>query len=70
MSRLAEPRLVRVAPQDNVATVVNDGGLRKGTQITAGLGVGSVTLVQDVPEAHKVALVSIDLLQRWAARRA
>jgi galactarate dehydratase len=59
MSSLTEPRVVRVAPQDNVATVVNDGGLRAGTHITAGLGGGSVALVEDVPEAHKVALVPI-----------
>ena len=38
-------------PEDNVAIVVNEGGLSAGTQFDDGL-----TLVERVPEAHKVAL--------------
>ena len=37
-----------------MAILVNEGGLRAGTQFDTGL-----TLVEDVPEAHKVALVDI-----------
>jgi galactarate dehydratase len=48
------PLYVQVHPQDTVAILVNEGGLRAGTQFDSGL-----TLVEDVPEAHKVALVDI-----------
>nr|WP_179590802.1 galactarate dehydratase [Pigmentiphaga litoralis] len=41
-------------PRDNVAIVVNDGGLPPGTVFPSGL-----TLVDKVPQAHKVALVDI-----------
>lgn len=49
-----EPRFVQVHPRDNVAIVVNEGGLRAGARFASGL-----TLRDDVPEAHKVALVDI-----------
>ncbi len=49
-----QPLCIRVHPQDNVAIVVNEGGLRAGTLFSFGL-----VLVEDVPEAHKVALVDI-----------
>lgn len=45
---------IQVHPQDNVAIVVNPGGLPAGTLFDSGL-----VLVEDVPEAHKVALVDI-----------
>ena len=48
------PLRVRVHPDDNVAIVVNEGGLRAGTRFDDGL-----VLTQDVPEAHKVALVDL-----------
>lgn len=48
------PLYVQVNPQDTVAIIVNEGGLRAGTRFDSGL-----TLVEDVPEAHKVALVDI-----------
>ena len=48
------PLYVQVHPQDTVAILVNEGGLRAGTQFDSGL-----TLLEDVPEAHKVALVDI-----------
>ncbi len=41
-------------PPDNVAIVVNDGGLPAGTHFDSGL-----TLTEPVPEAHKVALTDI-----------
>jgi galactarate dehydratase len=50
----SRPLYVQVHPSDNVAILVNEGGLRAGTQFDSGL-----TLVDDVPEAHKVALVDI-----------
>ncbi len=48
------PLYVQVHPQDTVAILVNEGGLRAGTRFDSGL-----TLIEDVPEAHKVALVDI-----------
>jgi galactarate dehydratase len=48
------PLYVQVHPKDTVAILVNEGGLRVGTQFESGL-----TLIEDVPEAHKVALVDI-----------
>ena len=48
------PLYVQVDPRDTVAIVANEGGLRAGTRFDSGL-----TLVEDVPEAHKVALVEI-----------
>lgn len=52
-NRLA-PRSIQVHPSDNVAIVVNEGGLPAGTRLASGL-----VLRQAVPEAHKVALVTI-----------
>ena len=49
------PLYVKVHPQDNVAIVVNAGGLKAGTQFNSG-----ITLVEDVPEAHKIALQDIE----------
>ena len=49
------PLYVQVNPRDTVAIIVNEGGLAAGTQFDSGL-----TLVEDVPEAHKVALVDIE----------
>ncbi|HKO18887.1 MAG TPA: UxaA family hydrolase, partial [Acidobacteriaceae bacterium] len=48
------PLYVKVHPQDNVAIVVNAGGLKAGTQFDSG-----ITLVEDIPEAHKIALQDI-----------
>ena len=48
------PLYVKVHPDDNVAIVVNEGGLPAGTVFASGL-----TLTQAVPEAHKVALQAI-----------
>jgi len=50
-----QPLYIRVSPRDNVAIVVNQGGLPAGSRFADGL-----TLVEDVPEAHKVALTNID----------
>ena len=48
------PLYIKVDPRDNVAIVVNEGGLKAGTRFESGL-----TLVEDVPEAHKIALTEI-----------
>ena len=48
------PLYVKVHAEDNVAIIVNQGGLPRGTRFDSGLA-----LVEDVPEAHKVALVDI-----------
>jgi galactarate dehydratase len=50
----ARPRCIQVHPQDNVAIVVNEGGLPAGAELAAGL-----TLLEPIPQAHKVALQSI-----------
>jgi galactarate dehydratase len=49
------PLYVQVHPRDTVAIIVNEGGLAAGTRFDSGL-----TLVEDVPEAHKVALVDME----------
>jgi galactarate dehydratase len=48
------PLYVQVHPNDNVAIVVNEGGLRAGTRFESGL-----LLCEDIPEAHKIALTEI-----------
>src|SRR5271156_2387103 len=50
----SSPLCIRVHPDDNVAIVVNEGGLPPGTQLANGL-----TLSEAIPEAHKVALSDI-----------
>jgi galactarate dehydratase len=49
-----KPLYVQVHPLDNVAIIVNEGGLPASTQFDSGL-----TLAEEIPEAHKVALVPI-----------
>ncbi len=48
------PRCIQVHAQDNVAIVVNEGGLPSGTQLDNGL-----TLLETIPEAHKIALCDL-----------
>ena len=48
------PLYIAMHAADNVAIVANDGGLPAGTVFASGL-----TLVDKVPQAHKVALVGI-----------
>jgi galactarate dehydratase len=56
MTDLTEPRYIRVDERDNVAIIVNAGGLPAGSLFPSGL-----VLLEEVPEAHKVALVDIQL---------
>jgi galactarate dehydratase len=56
------PLFIKMHLLDNVAIVVNDGGLPAGTVLANGL-----RLVQTVPQGHKVALT--DLPQGSAVRR-
>ena len=51
---LSRPLYVQVHPDDNVAIVVNEGGLRAGARFDSGL-----VLTENIPEAHKVALDDI-----------
>ena len=46
------PRIICVQASDNVAVVVNEGGLPAGTRFASGL-----ELREAIPEAHKVALL-------------
>ena len=48
------PHVIRMNDRDNVAIVANDGGLPPGTALP-----GGPTLVERVPQGHKVALVDI-----------
>ena len=48
------PRCIRLNEADNVAVVVNDGGVPVGAQFEGGL-----VTVEAVPQSHKVALVDI-----------
>jgi len=54
MNNSATPRYIRVNENDNVAVIVNRGGLVAGVEFPCGL-----VLVEAVPEAHKVALRDI-----------
>jgi galactarate dehydratase len=47
-------RYIQVHPSDNVAIVVNEGGLPAGAKFSSGL-----VLLEAVPEAHKVALETV-----------
>lgn len=49
------PLLIKINPQDNVAIVVNDGGLAQGTYVEA----QDITLVEAVPQGHKVLLTTL-----------
>ena len=48
------PRRIQIHPRDNVAIVVNEGGLPAGTAFPDGL-----TLATRVPQGHKVALADL-----------
>jgi galactarate dehydratase len=54
MEATREPRYLRVNERDNVAVVVNQGGLPAGARFADGL-----VLAEAVPEAHKVALADL-----------
>jgi galactarate dehydratase len=47
-------RYIQIHPSDNVAIVVNEGGLPAGARFSSGL-----VLLEAVPEAHKVALETV-----------
>ena len=50
-----KPLYIRVSPRDNVAIVVNEGGLPAGSRFADGL-----VLAEPVPFGHKIALTGID----------
>ena len=49
-----QPLYIKVHPNDNVAIIVNNNGLPEGTRFACGL-----TLIEHVPQGHKVALQAI-----------
>jgi galactarate dehydratase len=49
-----QSRYIQIHPSDNVAIVVNEGGLPAGTRFASGLILREAT-----PEAHKVALITV-----------
>ena len=53
-NKTATPLYIKMDERDNVAIVVNDGGLPADTVFPSGL-----KLVEKIPQAHKVALVTI-----------
>jgi galactarate dehydratase len=53
-TRTHEPLYITMHERDNVAIVANDGGLPAGTRFASGL-----TLVDKVPQGHKVALLDL-----------
>ena len=53
-NKTATPLYIKMDERDNVAIVVNDGGLPADTVFPSGL-----KLVEKIPQAHKVALVPI-----------
>lgn len=52
---LETPLYIKVNPKDNVAIIVNSGGLGKGTVFSCGL-----TLIKHVPQGHKVNLIDLE----------
>src|SRR5581483_12191935 len=54
MTTALQPRYIRIHPDDNLAVVVNPGGLAEGSPFPCGL-----ELTEAVPEAHKVALTDL-----------
>lgn len=54
MKKHPDACIIKMNDADNVAIVANDGGLEKGCQIT-----DTVTLVETIPQGHKVALKPI-----------
>jgi galactarate dehydratase len=51
---MARPLCIQIDPRDNVAIVVNEGGLPSGAQFDSGL-----VLAEPAPEAHKIALADV-----------
>ncbi|MHB0897124.1 MAG: UxaA family hydrolase, partial [Spirochaetales bacterium] len=54
-NKKSSPLFIKVNPADNVAIVVNEGGLPAGSAFADGL-----VLLEAVPQGHKVALSDID----------
>ncbi len=60
MNASRPPLTIAMHPADNVAIVANDGGLPAGTVLPVGLPGAGLTLLEAVPQGHKVALTPID----------
>jgi len=62
------PRVIRMHASDNVAIVANDGGLPAQTSIIGFDQSGPITLIQKIPQGHKVSLKNIatgDAIKRY-----
>jgi galactarate dehydratase len=59
---MSAPRTIRIHPSDNVAIVVNDGGLPAGSVMQDGM-----VLIDRIPQGHKVAVQ--DIAQNAIVRR-
>jgi len=55
MDKTSGPLIIQMNDRDNVAIVVESGGLKAGTRLQSG-----VCLVDDVPQSHKVSLCDLD----------
>lgn len=60
---MLKPILIQINPLDNVAIVVNDHGLEKQTVIEE----YQLTLVDDVPQGHKVLLKALKKMRQLFA---
>lgn len=54
-------RAIVLNPADNVATLIDNGGAADTTVELRGEKQGTVTLKQDIPFGHKVALADMDV---------
>ena len=62
------PRVIRMHASDNVAIVANDGGLPAQTSIIGFDQSDPITLIQKIPQGHKVSLKNIatgDAIKRY-----
>ena len=59
MAMARPPLTIRMHADDNVAIVANDGGLPAGTVLPGGVPGAGLTLLEKVPQGHKVALADI-----------
>ncbi len=53
------PRVIRMHASDNVAIVANDGGLPAQISIIGFDQSDPITLIQKIPQGHKVSLKNI-----------
>jgi len=52
---MKSPIYIQIKPEDNVAIIVSEGGILKGTKVSK-----DITALQDIPQAHKIVLKDIE----------